>query len=232
MVAKPSYEELEAKVLALNGIVVELARSRRELKRLAAVVRDASDAIIVCDFQGRISEWNKGASKMYGWPESAALGMNIGELAPPDRGEESRLLLREIGAGRTVESFESKRLTADGRILEVWLTASALTGEAGQVEAMVTNERDITARKQAEKEKVAIIKQLQQALAEVKTLRGIIPICMFCKQIRDDKGYWEQVEVYVHKHSEADFSHGICPNCLRERYPKLYQKQLLLEKPK
>ena len=97
---------------------------------------------------------------------------------------------------------------------------------------MVTNERDITARKQAEKEKVAIIKQLQQALAEVKTLRGIIPICMFCKQIRDDKGYWEQVEVYVHKHSEADFSHGICPNCLRERYPKLYQKQLLLEKPK
>lgn len=232
MTAKPSYEELEAKVRALNGIVAELARSRRELRQLAAVVREARDAIIVCTLAGRIIEWNKGATKMYGWPEAAALAMTITELAPPDRAEEAQLLLQAIGEGRAVESFESKRLTADGRILEVWLSATALVDGEGKPEAMVTTERDITARKQAEKEKVAMIKQLQKALAEVKTLRGIVPICMFCKQIRDDTGYWQQVEVYVHNHSEADFSHGICPNCLKERYPKLYQKQLLLEKPK
>lgn len=232
MVGKPSYEELAARVRELNGIVAELAHSRRELRRLAAVVREARDAIVVFDPRGRIIEWNKGASKIYGWPEATALGMTIGELLPPDRVGEAPLLLAALAEGRAIESFDTKRLTADGRIIDVSLTATPLVDGAGQPEALVVVERDITARKQADKEKITIIKQLQQALAEVKTLRGIIPICMFCKQIRDDKGYWEQVEVYVHKHSEADFSHGICPNCLRERYPKLYQKQLLLEKPK
>lgn len=232
MTAKPSYKELEAKVRALNGIVAELARSRLEQRRLAAVVREARDAIIVCSLDGRILEWNKGAIKMYGWPEATALKMTMNDLVPPDRAAEVRFLLQAIGEGRAVESFESKRLTADGRILDVWLSATALVDGEEKPEALVTTERDITARKQADKEKVAIIKELRQALAEVKTLRGIVPICMFCKQIRDDEGYWQQVEVYVHNHSEADFSHGICPNCLKERYPKLYQKQLLLEKPK
>lgn len=218
MGVKPSYEELEARV--------------RELGWLAAVVREANDAIMVTDLRGRILSWNMGARRMYGWSEATALEMEIGQLLPPDRAGESRLLLAAIAGGGRFEPRESKRLTADGRIIEVWLSVTSLCNGAGKAEALAITERDITARKQADKEKIAMIRQLQHALAEVKTLRGIIPICMFCKQIRDDKGYWEQVEVYVHKHSEADFSHGICPNCLRERYPKLYRKQLLLEKPK
>jgi len=60
---------------------------------------------------------------------------------------------------------------------------------------------------------------LKKALDNIKTLRGIVPICSHCKKIRDDKGYWNQVEVYVQKHSEADFSHSICPECAREHYP-------------
>lgn len=70
----------------------------------------------------------------------------------------------------------------------------------------------------------AIISQkeeLEKALDEIKTLRGIIPICANCKKIRDDKGYWEQVEVYVSDRSEAEFSHSICPECLKVLYPKL-----------
>ncbi len=63
--------------------------------------------------------------------------------------------------------------------------------------------------------------QLQKALDEIKTLRGILPLCSFCKKIRDDKGYWEQVDVYIHKHSQADISHSICPDCAREHYPDL-----------
>ncbi|MDH5299484.1 MAG: hypothetical protein OEV91_10740, partial [Desulfobulbaceae bacterium] len=71
-----------------------------------------------------------------------------------------------------------------------------------------------------------------RALAEVKTLRGIIPICMICKRIRNDKGYWEQVEVYVHHHSEANFSHGVCPECMKANHPRVYEKMLLLDRPK
>ena len=64
------------------------------------------------------------------------------------------------------------------------------------------------------------VAQLEKALVEVKTLRGILPICSFCKKIRDDDGYWNQVEVYVKKRSDADFSHSICPDCMEEHYPE------------
>jgi hypothetical protein len=62
---------------------------------------------------------------------------------------------------------------------------------------------------------------LVNAKEEIKTLRGILPLCSFCKKIRDDKGYWEQVDVYIHKHSQADISHSICPDCTKEHYPDL-----------
>jgi hypothetical protein len=60
---------------------------------------------------------------------------------------------------------------------------------------------------------------LKKALGEVKTLRGILPICSFCKKIRDDKGYWDQVEVYISQHTDADFSHSVCPECMAKHYP-------------
>jgi phosphoserine phosphatase RsbU/P len=63
------------------------------------------------------------------------------------------------------------------------------------------------------------IEELRQALEQIKTLRGIVPICSSCKKIRDDAGYWHQVEVYVHSHTEAEFSHGICPECMKKLYP-------------
>ena len=66
--------------------------------------------------------------------------------------------------------------------------------------------------------------QLQEALDNIKTLKGFIPICANCKKIRDDEGFWEQVEVYVRDHTEAEFSHGICPDCMQELYPELYEK--------
>ncbi len=63
--------------------------------------------------------------------------------------------------------------------------------------------------------------QLSDYISEIQTLRGILPLCSFCKKIRDDKGYWEQVDVYIHKHSQADISHSICPDCAKEHYPDL-----------
>ncbi|MDH4320972.1 MAG: hypothetical protein OEV73_05670 [Desulfobulbaceae bacterium] len=84
---------------------------------------------------------------------------------------------------------------------------------------------DITGKKGAEEEKERMIEELRQALAEVKTLRGIIPICAYCKNIRDDHGYWNQVEAYLSKNSEADFSHGICPTCLQKHFPEIEKRQ-------
>jgi len=66
--------------------------------------------------------------------------------------------------------------------------------------------------------------ELNKALIEVKTLSGMLPICSYCKKIRDDKGYWNQLEAYIHDHSEAQFSHGICPECARKYFPEIYGK--------
>jgi hypothetical protein len=88
-----------------------------------------------------------------------------------------------------------------------------------------TNENltiEVAERQRAEQERENVIQQLQQALAQVKKLSGLLPICASCKRIRDDKGYWQQVEEYIHNHSEAQFSHSICPECARKLYPELY----------
>lgn len=74
----------------------------------------------------------------------------------------------------------------------------------------------------ADEEKSKIIADLREALAKVKTLSGFLPICASCKKIRDDKGYWNQIEAYLSEHSAAEFSHGICPECLEKLYPDLY----------
>jgi sensor domain CHASE-containing protein len=81
-------------------------------------------------------------------------------------------------------------------------------------------QKDISKRKQVENEREKLITELQTALSEIKTLRGILPLCSHCKKIRDDKGYWEKVDVYIHKYSEADISHSICPDCLIKYYPE------------
>jgi hypothetical protein len=67
----------------------------------------------------------------------------------------------------------------------------------------------------------ALIQELQTAIGEIKTLSGLLPICASCKKIRDDKGYWNQIEVFIRDHSDAEFSHGICPDCIQQLYPEL-----------
>jgi len=99
---------------------------------------------------------------------------------------------------------------------------------ARQIERAMGKERiillaieDITERWLAQKQRDKLISDLQKALSEVKTLRGFLPICSHCKKIRDDKGYWHQIESYIHKHFETEFSHGICPECAKKYYPDM-----------
>jgi PAS domain-containing protein len=84
--------------------------------------------------------------------------------------------------------------------------------------------RDITARKEAEKAREKLIAELQQALQEIRTLRGLIPLCAWCKKFRNDTGYWQQMESYLADHTEASFSHGICPDCLDRQMRSIPRK--------
>jgi len=80
---------------------------------------------------------------------------------------------------------------------------------------------EIQARNRSEKQREKLIEELQTAFAKVKTLSGLLPICSHCKKIRDDKGYWNQIETYIRDHSEAEFSHGICQECAKKYYPDM-----------
>jgi hypothetical protein len=80
---------------------------------------------------------------------------------------------------------------------------------------------DITPRKEAEAARDHLISHLTEALANIKTLRGLVPICAGCKKIRDDSGFWNQLETYIQAHSEAQFSHGLCPDCVQRLYPDI-----------
>ena len=80
---------------------------------------------------------------------------------------------------------------------------------------------EIAERTCAQERQERLIDELRVALANVKTLRGLLPICASCKKIRDDGGYWNQIEIYIREHSEAQFSHGLCPECVQQLYPDL-----------
>ena len=83
---------------------------------------------------------------------------------------------------------------------------------------------DITERKNAERDRLALISDLRRALDEVETLRGLLPICASCKKIRDDKGYWNHIEVYISSHAHVDFTHTLCPECIRHFYPDYWRQ--------
>jgi hypothetical protein len=84
--------------------------------------------------------------------------------------------------------------------------------------------RDITEQKKIQEEREKLVRKLQEAKNQVKMLSGLLPICTNCKKIRDDQGYWHNVEEYIQKHSEADFTHGICPDCMEKYYPEIAKK--------
>ncbi|MBA4348910.1 MAG: hypothetical protein C0415_02840 [Thermodesulfovibrio sp.] len=109
----------------------------------------------------------------------------------------------------------------DGRQVPYEFAGSILKDSKDNIIAFSGIGRDITKRKRAEAELENLISELKDALANVKTLSGLLPICASCKKIRNDKGYWDHLETYISEHSEAEFSHGLCPDCVKKAYEEL-----------
>jgi two-component system cell cycle sensor histidine kinase/response regulator CckA len=132
-----------------KNITERKPEGREQIRRLATIVRDSNDAIMVCDLEGRISAWNRGAELMYGYSEGEALQMNVGHLTPPDREPERKQFTRRLRAGEAITSLETQRVTKDNRILDVWLTVTKLVDDTGKPIGIASTERDITERKRA-----------------------------------------------------------------------------------
>jgi PAS domain S-box-containing protein len=203
------------------------AKGRRERKLavqnvsyLAAIGDSAEEAIIGQDMQGTITTWNLGAGRLYGYPAAEAIGQPALMIVPPSLHKESGDLLKKLWRAELVEPLETERRRKDGAPVNVCDTMSVIRDTAGHIIGASSIAYDITERKKIEAERTQLITHLNETLSKVKTLSGLLPICASCKKIRDDHGYWQKLETFVHEHSEAEFSHSICPDCMRLLYPE------------
>ncbi|MFN7999381.1 MAG: PAS domain S-box protein [Bryobacteraceae bacterium] len=189
-------------------------------RRLSAVLSSMGDAVLATDESGKVQLMNPVAESLCGCDESEAIRRDIAEV----------IQLRREENGEGVENPASRSLrtnrpvaipphtvleAANGRHVPVSGKSELIRGTAGRFGGVVVVLQDISESKQAEREREHLIAELQEALSKVKQLSGILPICASCKRIRDGKEGWYQLEAYITNHSEAMFSHGLCPECLR-----------------
>lgn len=171
-----------------------------------------------------ILEANDRLCIMVGYASDELVGQSARMLYPTDEefeyvGRVKYAQIREQGSGTVETRFQCK----DGRVIDVLLSSTPLDPVDLSVGVTFTA-LDITRSKQAERERERLIVELQEALTKIKTLRGLIPICAACKKIRDDQGYWNSLEAYIQEHSDAVFTHSICPDCAGKLYPDHFEK--------
>ena len=141
---------------------------------------------------------------------------------PDDRASVYAELNAHFNGERDIYQNEHRMLCKDGRYKWILDRGKVIEWtEDGKPLRVIGTHSDISDRKEWELEREKLITELKDALNEVKTLSGLLPICANCKKIRDDKGYWNQLESYIREHSKAEFSHSICPECAKKLYPEL-----------
>jgi PAS domain S-box-containing protein len=191
------------------------AFAENSVRHLAAIVKSTDDAIYGLNLDGSLISWNRAAEKIFGYRAEEIIGHSIALLFPFDQRDELIDNLQQIKRGESVGRYETLRVRKDGQFIPVSITVSPIKDETGKIIGASAIARDITARKREERERTELIQELTDALKQVRTLTGLLPICASCKRIRDDRGYWQQVETYISSHTSATFTHGICPECLK-----------------
>jgi PAS domain S-box-containing protein len=171
--------------------------------------------------------------RVFQYREEETVGADLDALVvPPESMKEAADITRRSRQGEVVHTTSHRR-RRDGSLVEVEIYGVPLMVK-GEKRGAFAIDQDITERRRHEAERERLVEELQEALANVKTLRGLLPICASCKKIRDDGGYWSQIETYLSAHSEAEFSHGICPECAKQLYPEQFSRmfpELADEKP-
>jgi PAS domain S-box-containing protein len=148
--------------------ITDRKRMDENIRLLATVVRNSNDAVTVQDFEGRIISWNRGAELMYGYSEDEAFQMTIWRLMPAGKRTEQEQLVRRLRTGETIHSFETQRLTKEGRLLDVWLTVTKLVDDAGTPVGIASTERDITERKRTEEALKKTIADMERSNKELE----------------------------------------------------------------
>jgi len=167
------------------------------------------DLLCQLDFNGYFKRLNPAWERTLGFTVKELTSRPFIEFVHPDDRDRTLVQNGLVRAGGRALGFENRYLCKDGSFR--WLRWNAAPDASWSVIYSVA--RDVTEAKNAEEERERLVRELRTALAEVKTLQAILPLCSYCRKVRDDEDYWHSVEGYVAKHTDTKFSHGICPDC-------------------
>ncbi len=209
----------------LFSIIHDISERKRIAERvlteknlLDSLIHSLPGIMYLFDEFGRFRRWNDNLGTVTGYSDDEIKSMNpLNFIASEDKAAVKEAIDRVFEEGES--HVESGFLTKAGVVIPHYLTGFRLVRDG--VKYLVGVGIDIKEKNESEAEKANLIKKLQDALSHVKQLSGFLPICASCKKIRDDKGYWNQIETYIREHSNAEFSHSICPDCTKKLYSDL-----------
>jgi len=215
-----NYEELQQRVADLTDGLEKAEKFCRSFFE-----NSHSIMLIIHPETGNILDANRTACEYYGYTKLELTNMKIMDINMLSE-EHVFEKMQEAQRGQQ-KHFTFRHRLANAEIKDVEVFSGPITRDGEEVLYSIIH--DISERKTHEREREHLITNLKQALAEIKTLRGILPICATCKKIRDDKGHWNQIEAYIRTHSEVEFTHGICPECQGEYFSSLNSNKGLEE---
>ena len=188
------------------------AELHRSQDRYRSVVENSLGLICTHNMFGILLSVNPAAARALGLEPDGCVGKSLAEFLAPSVRRTFPQYLERMQSRHQDSGYV--RVVARDKNVRVWLYRNLMISDNGNPPYVVGHALDVTEPKKAEHKLQVTMARLQKALDEVKTLRGLLPICAWCKKIRADDGDWADLESYVTKHSEATFSHGICPDCL------------------
>ncbi|MFC1839676.1 PAS domain S-box protein [Thermodesulfobacteriota bacterium] len=224
---KSISSEENAHLENLAGITTQIIQTsevyealKESEERFRELYNDAPVGYMEIDSEGRITSVNRKELEMLGYTSEEIEGRFLADFIMEETASES---IDELLLGKKLPTNGRKRnlRKKDGSTLPILIDDILVKNENNNIIGMRSIHIDVSGIQKVEEEREKLIKSLEDALSEVKTLSGLLPICAHCKKIRDDKGYWKQIESYIQERSEAEFSHGICRECAVKFYPDM-----------
>jgi PAS domain S-box-containing protein len=196
---------------------------RESESKFRAVFDSAGIGIAISSLDGLIQRCNPALERMLGYGPGDLNGQPSKRISHPAEHLRLKEDARRIMVGTDPEhglTVDRRLIRKDGSTLWVRLTTTILRDAEGNPQSGLGIVEDITVQKATEQERENLLRQVREAMANVRTLSGLVPICSSCKKIRDERGGWKPVEEYITAHTGAEFTHGICPDCLTAFYPE------------
>jgi len=220
--------QLNKSNLALQNEIVERKNIEEELRQSNITlenVLESTSPLCITNLDFEVVRANKAYLEI--WPrKTSRKGQTLKcfESRPGQLCHTDKCPLQQVINGKEEVTSESAKYHIQDQTKTFIISARPFRDAAGRLLGIVESFQDISERIKAETAKAELIDNLQEALDQVNVLSGMLPICASCKKIRDDRGYWNQIENYIRDHSQAEFSHGICPDCAKKLYPEFYEK--------